>query len=99
MYKLIESKDSNYEVIFKEKNLIKSKHTGNDLKEYKFESTFKESVDDSSYSMKFKNFLEKAKKSHFKIANGLDLETESYFVEDYNYSSRNSSVDNYATNI
>lgn len=52
MYKLIENEESVYKVILKEENSIKSEHTGKALKEYKFESTFKEYVDDSAFSKK-----------------------------------------------
>lgn len=96
MYKLIENEESAYKVILKEENSIRSEHTGKVLKEYKFESTFTEHVDDSAFSKKFRNFLDKSKEIPFEIAN--DLETGQYLVKNYNYSSSNSSMDDYTTN-
>lgn len=95
MYKLIENEESVYKVIMKEENSIRSEHTGKVLKEYKFESTFKEYVDDSAFSKRFRNFLDKSKEIPFEIANNL---AGQYLVKNYNYSSSNSSKDDYTTN-
>lgn len=83
MYKLIENEESVYKVIMKEENSIRSEHTGKVLKEYKFESTFKEYVDDSAFSKRLRNFLDKSKEIPFEVAN--DLETGQYLVKNYNY--------------
>lgn len=95
MYKLIENEESAYNALLKKENLIRSPHTGKVLKEYKFETTFKEHRDNEVFSEKFRKFLDKSKEIPFEIVN--DLETGRYLVKNYNYSSCNSSIDNYTT--
>jgi len=97
MYKLIKNEEIEYDAILKEEKSIKSLHTGKDLKKYEFESSFKEYADDTSFSEKFRSFLDQSKDIPFQISN--DFETGQFLVSNYNYSFKNSSRDDYLTNI
>lgn len=96
MYKLIENEETEYNVILKEEKSVKSIHTGKILKKYEFESSFKEHVNNTSFSEKFRKFLDQSKDIPFQISN--DLEIGQFSVKNYNYSFRNSSRDDYLTN-